>query len=401
MREPGHIVKAFDQLCREGKPSALATVIAVEGSSYRRPGAQMLIAEDGRSWGGVSGGCLEKDVARRGRGVMETGAPLAWRYDTTDDEDDLAGGHALGCRGIIDIYIEPLSADSPGSLPAIRSVLEHRRAASFAAVVRATGALRKCVGQHLFSFDLGSSTRIANGELDAAVRADLLEALVDRRTAMVHYQLPDGQADVFVRHLTPPQSLVIFGSGPDVGPLLEIAKTLGWHVTVIFPRSSSGARQRFASADALHMTDTTDPVSGVTMEADAAVVVMNHSYPRDSAVLAALSPRPVRYLGVLGPRQRTSRLLADLEVASRPWNVFAPIGLDLGAQTPESIALAIVAEIEVVLNGAGGGSMRDRPGPIHRVGHASAPRISAMARNDAARPALQAENAECQTRPIN
>jgi xanthine dehydrogenase accessory factor len=139
----------------------------------------------------------------------------------------------------------------------------------------------------------------------------------------------------------------------------------------------------------------------VTMEADAAVVVMNHSYPRDSAVLAALSQRPVRYLGVLGPRQRTGRLLEELGVASRPWNVFAPIGLDLGAQTPESIALAIVAEIEVVLNGAGCGSMRDQPGPIHRVGHALVPSNSPTDRNDPARPPLQAQSPECQTRPTN
>lgn len=398
MREPSQIVEAFDQLCRGSKPSALATVIAVEGSSYRRPGAQMLIAEDGRNWGGVSGGCLEKDVVRRARGVIETGAPLAWRYDTTDDEDDFAGGPALGCRGIIDIYIESLSAESPGPLPTIRSVLEHRRAASFATVVRASGVLCDCLGQHLSSFDLGSTAQFANGELDAAVRADLREALVGRQTAMVHYQLPGGQGDVFVQYLTPPQSLVIFGAGSDVEPLLEIARTLGWHVTVVAPPSASGARQRFAAADSFHITKTGDPIAGVAIEADAAVVVMNHSYPRDAAVLGALSRGPLRYLGVLGPRQRTGRLLADLGGESRPWNVFAPIGLDLGAQTPESIALAIMSEIHLVLNGAGGGSMRDRPGPIHPTGRAYVPAADC---GDAARPPLRAESAQCTTRPAN
>lgn len=401
MREPRQIVDAFDELCGEGKRAALATVIAVEGSSYRRPGAQMLIAEDGRHWGGVSGGCLEKDVARRARGVIETGAPIMWRYDTADDEDDLAGGLALGCRGVIDIYFEPLSKPSPGPVPAIRSVLEHRRALSLATVVRASGALCGCLGRHLCSSDLGRSGERANNELEDAIRADLGEAPVGGRTAMVHYQIGDGQADVFIRHLAPPQSLVIFGSGSDVVPLLEIAKTLGWRLTVIASRSTSGARQRFASADVLHITDTGDPLAGMAIEADAAVVVMNHSYPRDMAVLAALLGRPLRYVGILGPRQRTGRLLAQLGIESPPWNVFAPIGLDLGAQTPESIALAIVSEIQLVLNGAGGGSMRDRPGPIHPAAHAYVPPHSAAGGGDAARPTLHAENTQCTTRPAN
>jgi xanthine dehydrogenase accessory factor len=129
--------------------------------------------------------------------------------------------------------------------------------------------------------------------------------------------------------------------------------------------------------------------------------VMNHSYPRDSAVLAALSRRPLRYLGVLGPRQRTGRLLAELGGESRPWNVYAPVGLDLGAQTPESIALAIMSEVQLVLNGAGGGSMRERPGPIHPAGHAFVPANSAVDRGDATRPPLHAQSPECQTRPIN
>lgn len=371
MPELKQIICAFEQMCGEGKPSALATVISVEGSSYRRPGARMLIAEDGRSWGGVSGGCLEQDVIRRARGVIATGTPVVCRYDTTDDEDDLTRGMGLGCRGVIDLFIEPLSRSSPGVMPAIRAVLKDRRPAAVATVVRAAGILRECLGRHLCLPDLDQAKDpIRDSGLNPAIEADLRDALSAGRTSMVHYQLQGGQADVFVQHVPPPQSLVICGSGPDAVPLLELATTLGWHVTVIASSSALGARERFAAADLLHLTDSENPLAGVVIEADAAVVLMNHSYGRDLAVLRDLAARSVRYLGILGPRQRTRRMLAELPEVPSHWNLFAPVGIDLGAKTPEQIALAVVAEIQLVLSGAAGGSMRDRPGPIHACAQA-------------------------------
>src|SRR6476469_2027698 len=126
MHELSQILAAFEQLRAEGKPAALATVVAVSGSSYRRPGARMLIAEDGRTWGSVSGGCLERDVARRGRGVIAMGSPVLARYDTAEDADSVYVAPP-GCRGVIDVFIQPLSRESPGPIPLVARVLSERR----------------------------------------------------------------------------------------------------------------------------------------------------------------------------------------------------------------------------------------------------------------------------------
>src|SRR5438270_3247441 len=134
MHELAQIIAAFEQLCTEGKPAALATVVAVAGSSYRRPGARMLVAEDGRTWGGVSGGCLERDVARRGRGVIASSVPVLARSDTAEDADS-AYVAPPGCRGVIDVFVQPLSAEVPGPMPVIARVLAERQSVRLATVV--------------------------------------------------------------------------------------------------------------------------------------------------------------------------------------------------------------------------------------------------------------------------
>jgi xanthine/CO dehydrogenase XdhC/CoxF family maturation factor len=169
---------------------------------------------------------------------------------------------------------------------------------------------------------------------------------------------------VFLETIHPPQSLVIFGGGSDVTPVLELARTLGWHVTIVAGRAATTDAGRFAQADVFCRAEADDPTGGIVPGPDAAVVLMTHDYPRDARILAALADRPISYLGVLGPRSRAERLLAGAS-GSEGWNLFFPIGLDLGADSPERIALAIVAEIQAALSGRPGGMLRDRPGPIY------------------------------------
>ncbi len=156
---------------------------------------------------------------------------------------------------------------------------------------------------------------------------------------------------------------MIFGAGPDVVPVVEIAKTLGWHATVVATRPATHAAARFASADVLSVTGAQEPVAGVEITPDCAVVLMTHNVARDAQILLDLPGRP-RYLGILGPRHRTQGLLRDVPQID-PVPVYSPVGLDLGAETPEEIALAIVAEIQAALRDTAGGSLRDSPGPIH------------------------------------
>ena len=380
MRELTQIVQAFEQLCAEGHAAALATVAAVEGSSYRRPGARMLIAADGRTWGGVSGGCLENDVARRGRLLIANpSTPVLCRYETGGDLEDEATlidddasssrqpGPSLGCGGLIDILIERVWAQSPGPLPALSAAVRTRRAAAVATIVRVggpNGHAEVRPGQRLIQVagDRADGD-VVDPALHAAMLCDLennphLGALLRR-----HELAANSWADVLVERLSPPQALVIFGDGHDVEPLVLLARSLGWHVTVV------GTRRRSLPVDQFVQAAGDDPTAGLApFPADAAVVIMAHHLRKDAAVLRKLLQRPPRYVGLLGPRHRTERLLAEAgeAVAACRDRLFAPVGLDIGAETPEQIALAVLAEIQAVVCGRAGGSLRDRSGPIHR-----------------------------------
>ena len=379
MREMIEIVKAFDQLTGDGKSASLATVVAVGGSSYRRPGAKMLIAADGRTWGGISGGCLERDVARRGRAVLETLEPILCRYDTTETPDDDAEGTALldlgrtpgvmlGCRGVIDLCVEPVSLERPGPIPLLARAVRERQTLRYATLLRKSGGIRARLCTRYVS---GSES--AWSEECGKSLADLLSrAPVSDYGTTHHLDLPGHQwADLFVETLRPPQSIVIFGGESDVVPVMELCMTLGWHVTIVGGANATGLRARFGTADVLRASDSEDPSAGIVPEPGAAVLLMTHDFSRDASILASLAGRPIRYLGILGPRTRTERLLSQVGSSSR-WNVFHPAGLDLGADNPELIALAIVSEIQAALAGRPGGSLRDRPGPIYpRAGQVS------------------------------
>jgi xanthine/CO dehydrogenase XdhC/CoxF family maturation factor len=347
MKESSTILEGFATLCREGKGGALATVIRVTGSSYRRPGARMLVAPDGRTWGGVSGGCLERDVIRRCRNLIGGDATAVARYDTSDEQEDFGVGIGvtLGCQGVIDLFLEPVTADRPGPMPFLRRATIDRKPVALATVIRSTGPLTP-------------GTRVTF-ENSPVFSDDLRQLLASGAGGLRTIDA----ADVFFELLKPPQSLVIFGGGPDVPPVVSIARTLGWHVTVV--RQAGGFAQPIEGADQLITTDRADVLAGVTIEPGAAVVVMTHNYPRDLLLLPHLLARPLSYLGILGPRRRTERLLADVHMPEAIDRVFAPIGLDLGADTPETIALAIISEIQAVLSGRPTRSLRDKGGPIY------------------------------------
>ena len=365
MKELLDIVAAFEMLCAAGKPAALATVIGVEGSSYRRPGARMLVTEDGRTWGGVSGGCLERDVAARARGVIATGRAIICRYDTGDDEVPSIGA-STGCGGAVELLIQPISADRPGPLPMLTRVIKTRQPISIATVIRAARDLSGSDGTCLAVDEdhTTSSTGSTSKLIREAARGACGAEPDNHRPQTVKLETATGSAELFVEHLYPPQALVIFGAGPDAAPLVSIAKTLGWHVTVVGTRPATGIGERFPKADALRITASDDPAAGVEIPSDCAVVVMTHNIDRDQAVLERL-PQSLRYLGILGPRHRTEKMLADLPDSTVFAGAFYPMGLDLGAQSPEEIALSVVAEIQAVVNNAPGRSLRERSGPIH------------------------------------
>lgn len=310
MHELDRIRLALVDAAERGEGAVLATVVGVDGSTYRGAGARMVVRADGSTVGAVSGGCLEADVVARAADVLAAGRPELAHYDTRE-LDDAVLGLGMGCQGVIDVQLEPLAGET----------------------------------------------------LQDAIR-----------------QLADLRARSAVR-------LLVCGAGTDAIPVVRLATAVGWLVTVVDHRPSFATPERFPEAERVIGLDASQMeralASAVRLEEFAAAVVMAHAAAHDRARLHELLGVPsLRYLGVLGPRRRTLELLEGSSAAEKvdvPPNVYAPVGLDLGAETPEEIALSIVSEIAAVLAGRAGGSLRERGGPIH------VDRVASVTSLDAAR----------------
>ena len=317
-----------------GSPAVLATLVSVEGSSYRKPGARLLWLPEGVRAGSISGGCLEEDLLERARRVLETGRAETALYDTTA-ENDLVWGTGTGCDGRAKVLLERLPAGRPRWCRVLQANHEARRDTALAVV-------------H------GAATGLAPGTRLAA-------------------DLPAGTEGALVFHDTVPAPLplVIVGAGDDAQPLVRLAAELGWHVTVVDSRPAYATPERFPGAAAVVAAPPASAVESAPIGSRASVVVMTHRYRDDAVLLRSLLPKPLAYLGLLGPRHRTQRLLAEIEAGGLTVTddmrarLHAPVGLDLGGTTPETVALSILAEIQARLAGRQPVFLRDRPGPIH------------------------------------
>jgi xanthine/CO dehydrogenase XdhC/CoxF family maturation factor len=331
------ILEAAAAIRARGERAALATVVSVRGSSYRRPGARLLVPEHGAPVGLISGGCLEEEAARLAREALRLDAPVLVTIDHSAEGDEL-WGMGLGCRGVIELLAEPadLAAET---LEALRVAGEGR----------ATYLLTGLDGQ-----------RRVLTEQEA-------DSLGERAAMAVAHGRPTVIGEAVLDPILPPLHLVVCGAGPDADPLVADGLRLGWRVSVVDARRSFLRSDRFSGA-VLHDADPARAADAVGAGEWTAVVLMSHDYLRDAAYLGGFIGRGVRYLGVLGPRDRTDRLLSELDVAPTDADLaalHAPAGLDLGADGAEEVATAIVAEILATLRGRTGVPLRDRPGPIH------------------------------------
>jgi len=371
MRELRAIVEAFGLAQLDGKASALATVVAVKGSAYRRPGARMLITEEGRTTGTISGGCLERDVILRAQRAIERNETRLVTYDSTG-EDDIDFGVGLGCGGVIQILIEPLPRDNePCHLPPLDGLLRRGAAGVLATIWEASSELARCGSRFLIGSDGELWNDIRNPRLVARIEEDARELLGTHRSAARTYELPSGHAQVLLEVLQPPVPLVVFGGGQDAVPLVQFASELGWHVTVVDGRPAAASRTRFPRANEVLLCRPEEVRNQIPLTTETVAVVMTHNYRNDLELLKVLLPSPIPYLGLLGSKTRSTRLLQELDddgfnvtMAQRS-KLHAPIGLDIGAETCEEIALAIVAEIRAALAGRTGASLKDRRAPIH------------------------------------
>ena len=360
MKELQDIIAIWEQL-QESQTAALATLVKVVGSTYRRPGARMLIAPDTQV-GSLSGGCLESDVLERAQSVIENGCPVLVEYDTTAD-DDLIWGLGLGCQGVATVLIER-PGDEPNALSVIARCLSQRQPGALATVFQGEGTNVK-VGDRLLWFPDGEVNQIQNTQLAQCVRQDL-QAAMGKTSTVQTYRLTEGMAEVFLEVIEPPTALVIFGVGFDAVPLVRFAKELGWHVTVVDPKARPATVERFSAADCVVLGFSES--KQITFDEHTVAVIMTHNYLYDLELLPLLLPLSLTYLGILGPKQRTARLLAELQEGfhfNSAQHLYSPVGLDIGADNPEEIALAIAAEIQAVLQKRPGGFLKERNGSIH------------------------------------
>jgi xanthine/CO dehydrogenase XdhC/CoxF family maturation factor len=373
VKELGEILKLWEETARQGRPAVLATVVKITGSAYRRPGARMIFPSDRAPAGVVSGGCLEEDLAGRARDVLSSGEPSIEVYDMRSP-DDIVWGLGLGCNGEIRVLLEKLSPEeSCEQMDFLRECRERGGRGVMATVFQVEGEIDVAVGDRLMLRQDGtrSGAVTASAILDR-VAGDAAACLVDRRSRVERYEGPSGRAEILIEHLSAPVSLLIFGAGSDARPLSRLAKELGWDVTVIDNRPAYATPEHFPEADGVRVCEYDKlEEAGLEIGELTPVVVMTHHFLRDLEILNFLMPRSLPYIGLLGPRKRTEKLLQELldrgcEVEStRLTTLHGPVGVDIGSETPEEIALSILAEIQAVLSGRPGGFLKDRREPLH------------------------------------
>ena len=342
-----------------GADAALATIVGVRGSTYRREGARLVVpaAEGAPTVGNISGGCLEGDVINSAREVLASGRPQLLHFDLTAD-DEAVWGWGLGCNGAIDVFVEPAWGAAAFVAAMATARAEQRPLAMVTAVSGAEAGARLLVHED-GRYD---------GSLGEEVAAQARDAIAAGRSRS--YTTTDG-VRVFVEVLTPPTRLVVCGAGHDAIPLVEFGARLGWQVEVVDDRAALLVVDRFPQASRFIRTDPARAADAVGPDERMCVVVMSHNFLRDKDYLKSFLGTPVGYFGMLGPRARLDRLVGELRAegvevdAADLERVHGPAGLDIGAEGPEQIAWSIVAEILAARSGTGGGSLRDRPGPIH------------------------------------
>jgi xanthine/CO dehydrogenase XdhC/CoxF family maturation factor len=361
------LLQAIDTAARQGEETILATVVKVEGSAYRRPGARMLIPIHGRTVGTVSGGCLEQDLAKKAWWLTDSGEPVVRRYSTgaTEDEDDEQSAltFGLGCNGTVFVMLERLRAKSPApAIDLLRRVRDSQQPAAMATVIASSRDASARVGDRLLSDTEGS---LRNLQLNSAMRRGLHKTLMQKKSSIRLYSNARGEVEVFFEYIAPPPRLVIIGASHDAQPLVRMAKLLDWHVSVIDSRSHFARAERFPQADAVILASLDNPFDLAPLIDGAAVAVMTHSYRQDRHWLGLALQAAPAYIGQLGPKERTERLLAQIGTSTSALHY--PMGLDLGGDAPQSVALAILAEMTAVMNQRQGGMLRHRGKPIHHA----------------------------------
>jgi xanthine dehydrogenase accessory factor len=354
------ILSAIGEALDRNADAVLATIIDVEGSAYRRPSAKMLIEGDD-SAGSLTAGCLEDEVRGLANEVLDAGQPRIETYDLMGDDD--IWGLGMGCNGIITVLLEPLDES-------YRPVVERVTNGGDCGVVTVTGGDRP-LGERGFYDPETRFSGALPGWLCEELREPTATLLKQGKTDTVDVETDDGTVEVFVEGIDAPSNLVVVGSGPDVNPVVELAKRVDFQVTVVTFRGALSSGENFPAADAVRATSPADLRDDIDFDTDTYVVVMTHNFIDDRLAVEDLIETPVPYIGLMGPQERFEEMLEDfadegIEITEDDTSrIYTPIGLDLGGDSPYQIAYSIVAEALAVANNRIPQHLTERERPIH------------------------------------
>jgi xanthine dehydrogenase accessory factor len=372
MSELQRLLIAYDAERKLGNPCALATVVEVNGSAYRRPGARMLVTNEGQLTGTISGGCLEGDARRRAQQVMLRGKPEIIVYDSTDIDEDLENGAQLGCQGQVFILMEPINfKDDHNPLELLRETFQLQQPSVLATILKSDNNVIAPAAERLLLLNdvTFKSGQINHDFIKQQLLPDMQEVLTNGESYVQEYDYAGINLHVFLELIKPAPLLTIYGAGNDAQPLARIAKGLGWRIMVIDGRPLQASAKRFPEAEKVQIARIDELHKHVNTLGYA--VLMSHNYYYDLAVLQQLaSLNTLNYIGILGPRKKTDRMLNDLQqkgidTAKLDHRIHSPIGLDIGAENADEIALAVMAELLAIKNGYNGGFLRNLDAPIH------------------------------------
>lgn len=350
----------------------LATLVQAVGSSYRQPGARMIFDCSKIHAGVISAGCLETDILAQVESVITGCAPRLATYNMGSDLD-LIWGTGMGCQGQIKVLLEPIEPRQvPHWMGLYIDIIKKRQTGAMATIFSKTGTCDiASVGDH-FLYDHQSEEILPNRKhITKIIKPILQKSNKQCMASNVTVQVGDAKLDILVEPILPPFALWILGAGEHARPIANLAKKLGWFVGIIDHRPALTTKERFPQADSIVVNHPPESLKNLPLDQRSAVLIVSHIYEKDLKALEALIDKPVAYIGLQGNRKRSERLLKELvgaditKLHEQHKNLHFPAGLDIGAETPEAIAVSMIAEIQAKLTGHQGGSLCDKEGLIH------------------------------------
>ncbi|SDR71123.1 XdhC/CoxI family protein [Gramella sp. MAR_2010_147] len=372
MRELEMIIARYNSLKVSGTDCVLATLVHIEGSSYRNAGARMLVDEFGNITGAISGGCLEGDALQKALHALHQQKNKLITYDTSD-EDDAVIGAQLGCNGVIQVLFEPLDyKDHLNPCELLKKVIT--QAHSLAIVVQFN--LERSKDQPGTILLVDKNLRYTGKPPDEDPLGLILNqaeiTLENNRNRFAEFSKDGEKQQLFIQNYEPPVKLILVGAGNDAQILAKQADLLGWEVIVTDGRPTHANKDRFAGSCQVIITKPEETLENIQIDDRSCFVLMSHNYNYDLSVLKILlNEEQIPYIGILGPLKKYKRMLEDLEnEAYDPGEktlakIHAPVGLEIGAETPAEIGLSILAEIQTVITKTSARPLREKLGPIH------------------------------------